>query len=140
MNVLTVKRRDKALVEFSNDGVGGAVALVLNRLHLLDPHVEIAGIFQNVPEKLRALGEIAGEFGEKLEKLGIVGNQTHQYLLQNRSRQKKRTGLIAPSRHEGLCNGFYENHIVYPMPRRHEWRPMQRVARRLSPSRTAVRS
>ena len=68
------KGRDEALVEFGDDGVRGLVALVLDGLHLVDPHGKIARISENGAKQLGAVGEVAGKLSEEVEELGVAGD------------------------------------------------------------------
>ena len=74
VDVLAIERSDEALVELGDDGVGGFVASVLDGLHLTDPHGKIAGVSEDGAEQFGSLGEIAGEFGEKIKEFGVAGD------------------------------------------------------------------
>ena len=74
MDILAIEGSDEALVEFSDDGVGRLVTFVLDGLHLIDPHGKVAGIGEYAAEQFGSIGEIAGKFSEKVEKLGVTGD------------------------------------------------------------------
>ena len=61
MNVFAIKWRDEALIQFGDDGMGGAVGLVLDGLYLLDPHFQIVRVLQYTPQQLRALRQVSGK-------------------------------------------------------------------------------
>jgi hypothetical protein len=58
---------------------------VLDSLHLLDTHSEIAGILENVPEEFRPFRQVAGKLIEQLEELCFMGYEPHGFPLQNKN-------------------------------------------------------
>jgi hypothetical protein len=59
---------------------------VLDGLDLADPHREVVRVGEDAAKELGAFGEVGGEFGEQLEKLGIAGDETHESDLSRRCR------------------------------------------------------
>jgi hypothetical protein len=53
--------------------VGRAVGLVLDCLDLLDPHSQVAWIFQDATQQLCPFRQVAGKLGEQLEKFLVAG-------------------------------------------------------------------
>lgn len=43
-----------ALIELGDDGVGGPIAFVLDRLHLLDAHAKVARVLEDAAQQFRA--------------------------------------------------------------------------------------
>jgi hypothetical protein len=74
VDILAIEGSDEALVEFGDDGVGGFITSVLYGLHLIDPHGKVAGIGEYAPKQFGSIGDIAGKFSEKVEKLGVAGD------------------------------------------------------------------
>ena len=100
MDVFAIEWRDEALIELGDDGVGGAIALVLDGLHLLNAHAKVVRILEDAAEELRALREVARKLVEEFEKTSFVRYETQAFSLECNSRSR----LRCPQKPQGCCS------------------------------------
>src|SRR5579864_1207598 len=75
VDVFAIERSDEGLVKLGENIVRHVVAAMLNVLELLDARINVLKVFQHLFEQTGAITQIAGHFGEHVEKLCVSWNK-----------------------------------------------------------------